>query len=437
MRANIKKGEDTFMRLSLSIVIVTIMTTIIGCQNPGFLGLQERAHYQDLPVAGPGPGVTSPPQSPMYQLPLAPPGHANPQTGAVTPSMYYPMTLRYDSPVNEIGTGGALPNPTPNPVIPSPALGNISAAAATPSQNNAPGTTSQVSFESPEALIIHYDAKIPGAFDSEPLICPAIHEFAHGNVYRLKLSNIPGRPGKELYPTLEVAPTNSRTLAYLLHCPVPISFSDNDFDQVISGNLITKVIYLPNREYQSLSSAGIGTIVNTDLEPGVDPINEAQNRGSILAIIRMGNKDLRLTENELKRRAAVVASMPPGVPPQVAIPSEQIYSSITGVPISGRNIPSYGTPITKTTTGVPGPPQLPVAMDSGYRHPIIYAEPIPMPPSVRAYPSPTGTTPYGYPTPTNIPYNFQSPTNFQPPTTYFAPPVAPNQPVLMANPRVR
>jgi hypothetical protein len=346
--------------------------------------------------------------------------------------MYYPMTLRYDSPVAGVETGNGMPV-APNPVIPSPALGNISASAATP--NRSPQISlSQIDFNGPESLIIYYDAKVPGAFDSEPLVCPATLEVAQGNVYRLKLSNIPGRPGRELYPTLEVAPTNPKTFAYLVSCSIPISFTDNDFDQALTGNLITKVIYLPNREFQSLATAGMaGAIVNTDLEPGVDPITEAQNRGSILAIIRMGNKDLRLTRNELKRREAVIASAPSGMPPNFAIPTEHIYSSMPGSRISGWDMPPYGTPMTKTTTGVPGPPQLPLAMDSGYRYPIIYAEPIPVPPSVRAYPPNGGTTPYGYPAPPPTNPYFQTPTNGYPHT----PSPAAMNPNPTINPRIR
>jgi hypothetical protein len=343
--------------------------------------------------------------------------------------MYYPMALNvpYDSPeAGGIGVGSPI---APSSVIPSSALGNITAASTAPVQHTPQGNTSQINFNGPEALIINYDAKVPGAFDSEPLICPATHEFSHGKVYRLKLSNIPSHPGKELFPTLEVAPTNSKTFAYLVHCPIPISFSDNDFDQVFTGNLITKVIYLPNREFQGLANVGIGMIVNTDLEPGVDPIIEAQNRGSILAIVRMGNKDLRLTENELRRRSAIVASLPPGVPANVAIPSEPIQSSITGPAISGITMPRYGIPMTKTTTGVPGPPVLPHAMDSPYRYPVIRAEPIPAPPSIRAYPQVGGAVPYGgytQPNPYSLPPNGYSP----------SPPVTPG-PVPNLAPEIR
>ena len=63
---------------------------------------------------------------------------------------------------------------------------------------------------------------------------------------------------------------------------------------MLSGNFVTKVIYLPDPEFQELALAGVETLVSTRLDPGVDPIVEADRRGAILAIVRLGNKDLQL-----------------------------------------------------------------------------------------------------------------------------------------------
>ena len=154
--------------------------------------------------------------------------------------------------------------------------------------------TSQIQFLGPDGMIICYDVSVHGMFDSEPLSCPGVHNFGQGAVYRLKLSNVPSMPGRDLYPTIEIAPTFARSEAFLAHNMIPVEFTDNDFDQVASGNFITKVIYLPNPEFQSIATAGVGTLVNTQLEPGVDPIVEAENRGTILAVLRIGNKDLSM-----------------------------------------------------------------------------------------------------------------------------------------------
>jgi hypothetical protein len=152
--------------------------------------------------------------------------------------------------------------------------------------------TSQISFLGEEPLQVSWDVGGAGTFDSTPLLVPGKQDFPQGAIYRLRVSNLPGRETVTLYPTLEVAPVTPRTDAYLAHAPIPVQFTEEDFDQVLSGNFVTKVIYLPDPEFTEVALAGVETLVSTRLDPGVDPIAEADRRGSILAILRMGNKDL-------------------------------------------------------------------------------------------------------------------------------------------------
>src|SRR6478752_9949659 len=65
----------------------------------------------------------------------------------------------------------------------------------------------QVLFARPEGMQIRYDVSGMTAFDSTPLIVPARQNFPQGGIYRMKLTNIPGREGTELYPTIEIGPT--------------------------------------------------------------------------------------------------------------------------------------------------------------------------------------------------------------------------------------
>ncbi len=89
------------------------------------------------------------------------------------------------------------------------------------------------------------------------LTVPARYNFNQGFIYRLKITNIPGRAGKALYPTIEVAPTTPATDAYLAHNAIPVQLTAEDFDQVIDGgNFVTKVIYLPDPKYQELAVSG-------------------------------------------------------------------------------------------------------------------------------------------------------------------------------------
>src|SRR5262249_58845575 len=130
------------------------------------------------------------------------------------------------------------------------------------------------------------------SFAGNQIEAPGRYNFLQAAIYRLKLSEIPGRPGVDLYPTLEVVPANFKTDAFLAHSAVPVYFTEEDLDQVAAGNYLVKVIYLPDPQFQDLAIAGPEEIVSTRLEPGVDPIPEAYRRASILLGVRLRNTDL-------------------------------------------------------------------------------------------------------------------------------------------------
>src|SRR5262249_38533934 len=129
-------------------------------------------------------------------------------------------------------------------------------------------------------------------FTVQYLEAPARYNFLQAAIYRLKLSDIPGRAGLELYPTLEVVPGNAKTTTFLAHSAVPVKFTEEDFEQVAAGNFIVKVIYLPDPQFQDLAATGPDEVVSSRLEPGVDPLVEAKRRGSILAVVRLGDINL-------------------------------------------------------------------------------------------------------------------------------------------------
>lgn len=244
----------------------------------------------------------------------------------------------------------------------------------------APPQPSQVAFVGPDGMVVRWDVSMPGQFDSDPLVCPGRHNFMQAAIYRLKLINIPSRPGVELYPTLEVGPAVPRTAAFLAHNAIPAQFTEEDFDQVLSGNFVTKVIYLPDAEFQELASAGIETLVSTRLDPGVDPIAEADKRGAILAVIRLGNKDLEMP-GEMPGGDSVVpasygmptgdGSMQPipagGMGAPVGMPTGAGWSTIPQPYISGVTGPAYGMPSCATPIGLPGPPHIPLGYPAGLK----------------------------------------------------------------------
>jgi hypothetical protein len=274
--------------------------------------------------------------------------------------------------------------------------------------------TSQIAFLGDDGVQVAWDVSGSGMFDSVPLVIPGRQDFYQGAIYRLRLTSIPGRAGITLYPTLEVAPVTPRTDAYLAHSPIPVQFTTEDFDQVVSGNFVTKVIYLPDPEYQELALAGVETLVSTRLDPGVDPIAEADRRGSILAIVRMGNKDIELgsggqgqvdgvvparhetSSNERGRATQAMYNEPVGGSAEPAdfsvLPAQYCESGYggggggyggggmgtmpMGMPTGGfappavspnmvAGAPQWGLPITGTPIGLPGPPHVPLGVPAG------------------------------------------------------------------------
>lgn len=253
-------------------------------------------------------------------------------------------------------------------------------------------STSQVRFVGPQGMDIGW--KIRDGYADSQLVTPARYNFPQGSSYRLKLSNIEGRAGLVLYPTLQVYPAHPTTDAYLTHNSVPIELTDEDLDQIESNNFVTKVIYLPDEKFQEFAIAGVETLVSTRLDPGVDPIAEADRRGTIMVVLRVGNMDLEMPGDhaqmsgtgypgsiDLTSHSVVDGNNDQFVPP---MPIGRIGSGVAGVPgpmivgssgapgmpaynpVSGVGpMPSWGQPITGTPIGLPGPPHIPLGGPAG------------------------------------------------------------------------
>jgi hypothetical protein len=250
----------------------------------------------------------------------------------------------------------------------------------------------QVLFGQPEGMQVQWDVSGIGQFDSSPLVTPGRQNFQQSGIYRLKLTNIPGagREGVELYPTLEIGPPAYRTLAYLAHNAIPIQFTEEDFDQVLAGNFVTKVIYLPDPEFQGLAVADVQTLVSTRLDPGLDPIEEASRKGAILAVLRIGNKDMEIPGVDMSGQI-VPASFTSSISDSGAAtevpcgqgascgclgghcqiggnPSATMSMPPGGMPsglVAGMNVPQYGMTMSGTPIGLPGPPHIPLGVPAG------------------------------------------------------------------------
>jgi hypothetical protein len=248
--------------------------TIANAQGPWGLPVPynpARANAQ-APAAAPSDGVVRASYSGIDNL------HGTGTEGGVVKASYNPPTLPGFAGMN--GQGACVAN----------AGGGMMPPGVAPMNKR-----TEVRFVGPNGMKISWyvpSADGKGAFSPSFLTAPARYNFLQGALYRLKLSDIANRPGLELYPTLEVVPSGPRSDAFLAHSAVPITFTDEDLDQVATGNFVVKVIYLPEPQYQDLATVGPDEVVSSRLEPGVDPLAEAHRRGNILLVIRLGNIDL-------------------------------------------------------------------------------------------------------------------------------------------------
>lgn len=162
----------------------------------------------------------------------------------------------------------------------------VQSGGGTPIGLGGPVADVQVYFKSPTGTKIVWSAHM----NLTSLVVPARINLKPGLQHGFILAGIKGREGQQIAGSIEVISTTNRTAAFVSHNAIPLEFTEEDFDQVTAGNLVTKAIFLPDPEFQELAIAGVETLVSTRTDPGVDPVAEAGKRGVMLAILRLGNR---------------------------------------------------------------------------------------------------------------------------------------------------
>jgi hypothetical protein len=286
------------------------------------------------------------------------------QTGGQCPGGVCPPGNLISPPGIAATPPGALP-PGLRPPGAVAAVGALTGAPAAPF----PVQRTEVRFVGPAGMKISWygpSADGRGSFGPQYLQAPARYNFLQASIYRLKLSDIPNRPGVELYPTLEVVPAKPKTCTFLAHSAVPVVFTEEDFEQVAAGNFVVKVIYLPDPQFQDLAATGPDEVVSSRLEPGVDPIVEAKRRGSILLVVRLGNIDLEAPNTPAMDAPNPFAPAHP-VPAPGAVPPT--LPPVPGVPMAAGQPPMPNMPNQMAPNMSPAPPMVPYGMLNGQQLP--------------------------------------------------------------------
>lgn len=354
-----------------------------GCAGPDGAGKQVGGGYGTVRTGRALPGYQGPTGEPVLAARGAPPGPGS--SGAVEPALFRkygtPSAGELQHTAHVPGLSGVQPashvapgcGPNGYPpaasllpphytypagILPVPGMGPPGAVAGVGAmvggQPVIPNGRTSIKFTGPAGMKITW--QVPGGgFNDEStgLTAPKEYNFTQGQVYRLRLTQIlPNHPGKAFYPTLEIAPANPKTVTYLAHSSVPLTFTNEDFDQAAAGNLVVKVIYLPDRDNQDfVTVTGAEELSSTRLEPGVDPVAEAQRKGTILAIVRLGNIDLENRASPAMTAPPALMLPPGGGPmtapprPNPAMPENGISPQPPGTSRVGGSQPTLGGPV--------------------------------------------------------------------------------------------
>jgi uncharacterized repeat protein (TIGR01451 family) len=170
---------------------------------------------------------------------------------------------------------------------------------------------------------------------------PAVFGFRPGYVYRLELSNLPGEPGRKLYPEVEVyGSLVPRPGMKYMDWPAPLLFTALDIEHALNGAVITKVVYLEDPEKAFPGVTGPDNPVEFPAVTEREAIKTAMASGRLVAIVRLGGKTPPV---ELLQATAIDGT--------VLLPGDRYLKS----PILPPMLPWYACPLYDPILGPKGP----------------------------------------------------------------------------------
>jgi uncharacterized repeat protein (TIGR01451 family) len=176
--------------------------------------------------------------------------------------------------------------------------GPTEAAVAPPGVPVLEADVQVVRFQGPPGLTVEVLSPAPApvpAGDGGGIITVGLKR---GVGYRLKVSGIPERPGRDLYPVIELVghlhrPDGIDPAKY----PIRVVFNQDDLnDTVDQGRLVTKVIYLEDPDQAIPFHLPKDEVSVLTLSPTEPPLRVAQALGRPVAIVRLGVRQPTIDE---------------------------------------------------------------------------------------------------------------------------------------------
>lgn len=131
---------------------------------------------------------------------------------------------------------------------------------------------------------------IGASFHDRDLTAPAAYNFVQGQVYRLRLADMTKYPQTKFYPTLEVTAPGEKATTFLAHNALPLTFTEAELASAAEGRLVVKAVYLPTVADGPLAASE--EVSSLRLVGNADAVSAASGRGTLLAVVRLGNVDL-------------------------------------------------------------------------------------------------------------------------------------------------
>ena len=132
-----------------------------------------------------------------------------------------------------------------------------------------------------------------------------------GSVYRFRVTDIPQRPGEEVYPTIEIINRLYPPIGEELKFPVPIELTQEDLQLALDGKFITRVIYLEDPRAAYARQEDPKTQYTVEASPRQDPLVMADRLGRPMAILRIGG---RLPDNVSAAGCRIFVPLPSPAP---------------------------------------------------------------------------------------------------------------------------
>jgi hypothetical protein len=109
-----------------------------------------------------------------------------------------------------------------------------------------------------------------------------------GQVYRMRVTNLPLNPGAEVFPTIEVIDRLYPPAGQERRFPIVVDLTREDLELALAGKFVTRIVYLED----PLAALPVNLANQPqnwfEIPAGRDPLAEADVLGRPVAILRMG-----------------------------------------------------------------------------------------------------------------------------------------------------